>query len=53
MIVSHRSGKGRIEIGSDFPSADNLTPQKAKVHLMLALLNGKVGDDLEKIFIEN
>ena len=52
VILSHRGGKGRIEIGREFPSADNLTPQKAKILLMLALLHGKSIDELNSIFMQ-
>ena len=51
VVLSHRGGKGRIRIGREFPSADNLTPQKARILLMLALLNGKKSSELDEIFM--
>jgi L-asparaginase len=51
VVLSHRGGKGRIRLGREFPSADNLTPQKARILLMLALLNGKSSDELDEIFL--
>ncbi len=51
VLLSHRGGKGRIRIGLEFPSADNLTPQKARILLMLALLNGKTHDELDDVFL--
>ena len=51
VVRSHRGGKGRISIGGEFPSADNLTPQKARILLMLALPNGKNSSELEEIFM--
>lgn len=37
VVMSHRGGLGRISTANAFISADNLTPQKARVLLMLAL----------------
>ena len=51
VVLSHRGGKGRVSIGRDFPSADNLTPQKARILLMLALYHGKTGSDLDEVFM--
>jgi L-asparaginase len=51
VVLSHRGGKGRIRIGREFTSADNLTPQKARILLMLALLNGKTSSELNEILI--
>jgi L-asparaginase len=51
VVLSHRGGKGRIRIGREFTSADNLTPQKARILLMLALLNGKTSSELNEIFM--
>jgi L-asparaginase type II len=50
VIMSHRGGRGRIQTGRAFTSADNLTPQKARILLMLALANGVEPDGLEEIF---
>ncbi len=44
-------GRGRIHIGPEYPSADNLSPQKARRLLMLALLNSKTREDLDEIFL--
>jgi L-asparaginase/Glu-tRNA(Gln) amidotransferase subunit D len=35
--MSHRGGLGRINTMNEYVSADNLTPQKARVLTMLAL----------------
>lgn len=40
VVTSHRGGLGRIDTGREYISADNLTPQKARILLMLALANG-------------
>ena len=37
VIMSHRGGLGRITTANEYISADNLTPQKARVLAMLAL----------------
>lgn len=51
VIMSHRGGRGRVQTGRIFTSADNLTPQKARILLMLALANGAKADELEDIFL--
>ncbi len=51
VIMSHRGGRGRVQTGRPFTSADNLTPQKARILLMLALANGATRDTLEEIFL--
>ena len=51
VAMSHRGGRGRVQTGRPFPSADNLTPQKARILLMLALANGATRDSLEEIFL--
>lgn len=50
VVMSHRGGRGRIQSGRPFTSADNLTPQKARILLMLALAHGAQPDDLDRIF---
>jgi L-asparaginase len=37
VIMSNRGGLGRISTGNEYISADNLTPQKARILAMLAL----------------
>lgn len=51
VVMSHRGGRGRIQTGRPFTSADNLTPQKARILLMLALAHGAQPDELEEIFL--
>jgi len=51
VVMSHRGGRGRVQTGRPFTSADNLTPQKARILLMLALANGVTADGLEDIFL--
>jgi len=50
VVMSHRGGRGRIQTGRPFTSADNLTPQKARILLMLALANGVQPDELDAVF---
>ncbi len=50
VVMSHRGGRGRIQTNRPFTSADNLTPQKARILLMLALANGVRPEGLEEIF---
>ena len=50
IVMSHRGGRGRVETGRPFVSADNLTPQKARILLMLALARGVPVDALESVF---
>ncbi len=50
VIMSHRGGKGRVQTGRGFTSADNLTPQKARILLMLALAHKVAATRLEQVF---
>lgn len=52
VIMSHRGGTGRVQTGREFTSADNLTPQKARILLMLALAHGVTAGDLEETFMK-
>lgn len=52
VIMSHRGGKGRVQTGRGFTSADNLTPQKARILLMLALAHKIPADRLEQVFLD-
>jgi L-asparaginase len=52
VIMSHRGGKGRVQTGRGFTSADNLTPQKARILLMLALAHKIPADRLEQLFMD-
>jgi L-asparaginase len=51
VVMSHRGGRGRVQTSRPFTSADNLTPQKARILLMLALRNGVTADALESVFL--
>ncbi len=51
VVMSHRGGLGRIQTGRPFTSADNLTPQKARILLMVALAHGVQPDELEQVFL--
>ncbi len=51
VVMSHRGGLGRIQTGRPFTSADNLTPQKARILLMLALAHGVQPDELQEVFL--
>jgi L-asparaginase len=51
VIMSHRGGKGRVQTGRGFTSADNLTPQKARILLMLALAHKVPASRLEQVFL--
>jgi len=51
IVMSHRGGRGRIQTGRPFTSADNLTPQKARILLMLALAHGATPESLESVFL--
>ena len=51
VVMSHRGGRGRVETGRPFTSADNLTPQKARILLMLALAHGVAPEALESVFL--
>lgn len=50
VVMSHRGGLGRIQTGRPFTSADNLTPQKARILLMLALMTSDAPDWLQHCF---
>jgi len=52
IIMSHRGGNGRVQTGREFTSADNLTPQKARILLMLALANKIPVSGLEQVFMD-
>jgi len=52
VIMSHRGGKGRVQTGREYTAADNLTPQKARILLMLALAHKISRDQLERVFLE-
>ena len=48
--MSHRGGLGRIStIENPFITADNLTPQKARILLILALAKTQAKDELKRI----
>lgn len=51
VVMSHRGGRGRVQTGRPFTSADNLTPQKARILLMLALAHGVTADEMEGVFL--
>jgi L-asparaginase len=51
VVMSHRGGRGRVATDRPFTSADNLTPQKARILLMLALANGVTAGTLESVFL--
>lgn len=50
VVMSHRGGRGRVQTTRPFTSADNLTPQKARILLMLALHHGVAADGLDNVF---
>ncbi|MBI2986426.1 MAG: asparaginase [Deltaproteobacteria bacterium] len=55
VVLSQRGGMGRVRINrnrSHLISADNLTPQKARILLMLALTKTKDIRELQRIFQE-
>ncbi|WP_088889505.1 asparaginase [Leptolyngbya ohadii] len=52
VVMSHRGGRGRIRVGENFISADNLTPQKARILLMMALTKSTDPAAIQKIFTE-
>ncbi len=52
VVMSHRGGRGRVQTGRPYTSADNLTPQKARILLMLALASGAQPDELQDIFLD-
>ena len=50
VAMSHRGGLGRIStIENPFITADNLTPQKARILLMLALAKTQAKDEVKRI----
>ncbi len=57
LVMTNRGGEGRIQGGRSgqgfqFTSGDNLTPQKARILLMLALTRTKKIEELRRIFLE-
>ncbi len=50
VVNSHRGGRGRIQTNREFISADNMTVQKARILLMLALAHNVPMDHLEEVF---
>ena len=51
IIMGNRGGDGRIKTDREFISADNLSPQKARILLMLALIKKPTNDRLKEIFL--
>ena len=51
IVMGHRGGRGRIQTNREFISADNLTPQKARILLMMALANKVPLDKIEEVFM--
>ncbi|NNE37754.1 MAG: asparaginase [Gammaproteobacteria bacterium] len=51
IVMGNRGGRGRIQTNREFISADNLTPQKARILLMMALANNVPLDEIEDIFM--
>jgi L-asparaginase/Glu-tRNA(Gln) amidotransferase subunit D len=49
--MGNRGGRGRIQTNREFISADNLTPQKARILLMMALANKMPLDRMEEVFM--
>jgi L-asparaginase len=50
VVMSHRGGLGRISTTDNpFITGDNLTPQKARILLMLALAKTQAKDELKRI----
>lgn len=53
IVLAHRGGVGRVEKTSrEFIAADNLTPQKARILLMLALTKTRDRREIQRIFDE-
>jgi L-asparaginase len=51
VVMSHRGGIGRIDTTDNpYISADNLSPQKARILLMLALAKSPAPDALKRVF---
>jgi L-asparaginase len=50
IVMGHRGGRGRIQTNREFISADNLTAQKARILLTLALANKVPMDRIEEVF---
>ncbi len=50
IVMGNRGGRGRIQTNREFISADNLTPQKARILLMMALANKVPLDRIEEVF---
>jgi L-asparaginase len=49
IIMSNRGGLGRINTSNEYISADNLTPQKARILVMLALAKNPSADFLRHV----
>lgn len=49
VVMSNRGGLGRINTPNDYLTADNLTPQKARILLMLALAKTKSLDEIRRL----
>ncbi len=55
VVMTHRGGLGRVRINNERPYyiwGDNLTPQKARILLMLALTKTKDPKELQRMFQE-
>ncbi|MBI4488281.1 MAG: asparaginase [Deltaproteobacteria bacterium] len=55
VVMTHRGGMGRVRINRERPYyiwGDNLTPQKARILLMLALTKTKDPKELQRMFQE-
>ncbi len=57
VVLSHRGGRGRLSRGAhsstpNFVKADNLTPQKARILLMLALTRTTDRGEIQRMFDE-
>jgi L-asparaginase len=55
IVMTHRGGMGRVRVNEQWPYyvwGDNLTPQKARILLMLALTKTQNRKEIQKIFSE-
>ena len=55
VVMTHRGGMGRVRLNEERPYyvwGDNLTPQKARILLMLALTKTQNSKEIQKIFNE-
>jgi L-asparaginase len=55
IVMTHRGGMGRVRLNEERPYyiwGDNLTPQKARILLMLALTKTQNSKEIQKIFNE-